>query len=63
MGAMNVKAHEAKKMNKMIKCFEWYAEHGSGRVDPTDCEVSGGVLFGTGLGAVSDQVQKKTNLV
>ena len=32
MGAMNVKAHEAKKTNIMIKCFECYAEHGLGSV-------------------------------
>ena len=49
MGTMNVKAHEAKKMHIMIKCFECYAEHGFGSVGikglAEACGISSGNLY------------------
>ena len=49
MGAMNVKAHEAKKTHIMIKCFECYAEHGFSSVGikglAKACGISSGNLY------------------
>ena len=49
MGAMNVKAHEAKRTHIMVKCFECYAEHGLGSVGikglAEACGISSGNLY------------------
>ena len=49
MGTMNGKAHETKKTNIMVKCFECYAEYGFGSFGikglAKACGISSGNLY------------------